>query len=76
MTNDEIATMMFDKLQNGRLVGAFANSGPIPSFTLRFENAQEEAANLTFQPALQTQIGSGIAEIKARIEINITEWRK
>ncbi len=76
MTNEEIATMMFDKLQGGKLAGVFANQGQLPSFTLIFENAEEKKGTLTFQPSIQTETRTGLATVMARIEINVTGWQK
>lgn len=76
MTNEEIAKGMFERLKDGRCIGIYANQGVIPSFTILFENGKEERSNFTFQPALQTQINNGMAEIRAKIEINVSDWRK
>lgn len=76
MTNDEIAGMISSKLGGGKLISVTANTGLLPSFTVYFENEREERGSLTFQPALQTMINTGLVEIKARIEISIGDWRK
>ena len=60
----------------GRLTGVTANQGPLPSFTLVFENEKEERGTLTFQPNLLVSAGAGVAEVKAQININIGDWRK
>ena len=63
-------------LEGGRLIGVIANQGPVPSFTLVFENSQEERGTLTFQPSLLTETTLGQAQVKAQINLNVGAYRK
>ncbi len=74
-TADELAQGML-KLCGGKLVNVQANQGPVPSFTLGFENDQEELGTLTFQPSLLVTAGPGMAEVRAQITINVSEFKK
>ena len=75
-TADELAQMILNGLRGGKLVNVQANQGPIPSFTLAFENDEEESGTLTFQPSLLVTAGPGIAEVRAQITVNVGEFKK
>ena len=76
MNNEEIAQAISQGLQGGKLVSVVANQGPVPSFTLLFENGNEEQGTLTFQPSLLVESTLGQVGVKAQININVGAYHK
>ncbi len=76
MANEEIAKLVEDSLRGGKLVGVYWNQDSVPSFTMLFENGEEQKASLTIKSAITSLINPGVAEIKARIEVSIQGWKK
>ena len=74
-TAEELAQDILSGLRGGKLVSVQANQGPVPSFTLGFENEKEESGTLTFQPSLLVTAGPGIAEVRAQITVNVGEFK-
>ena len=76
MNDQEVAKVLLDQIQNGKLVGVEVIGGPTNSFRLVFENAAEERACLTIMPGLKSQIGTGEIVIHPMVNFNIESFRK